>query len=53
LWRHFGEVLSLALSVDGKRLYSANVDNTIKVWDLEAELRDAGARGQPKKAPPP
>ena len=38
---HTDSVSSLALSVDGKRLFSGSVDATIKVWDLEAELRAA------------
>jgi WD40 repeat protein len=33
---HGGAVSSLALSSDGKRLFSGDADKTIKVWDLEA-----------------
>jgi WD40 repeat protein len=33
---HTKDVSSLALSGDGKRLFSGSGDNTIKVWDLEA-----------------
>jgi WD40 repeat protein len=33
---HTGRVLSLALSPDGKRLFSGSADHTIKVWDFDA-----------------
>jgi WD40 repeat protein len=44
LWRqrvqqlksHTNQGSSLALSIDGTRLYSGSDDNSIKVWDLEA-----------------
>ncbi len=45
---HTDRVSSLALSVDGKRLFSGSGDGTIKVWDVEAELAHA-AKQQPKK----
>ena len=32
---HTGGVKTLALSADGKRLFSGSSDDTIKVWDLE------------------
>jgi WD40 repeat protein len=35
---HSSMVLSLALSSDGKRLFSGGFDQTIKAWDLECEL---------------
>ena len=42
---HAGEVTSLALSSDGKRLFSGSSDNTIKVWDLEAGKEILTLRG--------
>src|SRR5262249_5486173 len=36
LYGHTGDVRSLALSGDGKRLVSGSSDKTIKVWDLQA-----------------
>ena len=42
---HGLEVLSLALSADGKRLFSGSGDNTIKVWDLEAGKETLTLRG--------
>jgi WD40 repeat protein len=33
---HENWVTSVALSGDGKRLFSGSLDQTIKVWDLEA-----------------
>ena len=38
---HTQGVSSLALSADGKRLFSGSYDNTINVWDVEAELAAA------------
>jgi hypothetical protein len=38
-------VSSLALSVDGKRLFSGSEDRTIKVWDLEAGKEILTLRG--------
>jgi WD40 repeat protein len=38
-------VVILALSADGKRLYSGSWDRTIKVWDLEAGKEALTLRG--------
>jgi len=38
---HTGPVSSLALSSDGKRLFSGIFDGTLKVWNLEAKLAAA------------
>ena len=38
---HTGPVSSLALSSDGKRLFSGSFDGTIKAWNLEVELAAA------------
>jgi tRNA A-37 threonylcarbamoyl transferase component Bud32/sugar lactone lactonase YvrE len=42
---HWDMVASLALSGDGKRLYSGGSDGTIKVWDLEAGKEARTLRG--------
>ena len=42
---HTAGVSSLALSVDGKRLFSGSEDSTIKVWDLEAGKEALTLRG--------
>ena len=42
---HTDSVSSLALSGDGKRLFSGSVDKTIKVWDLEAGKESLTLRG--------
>jgi WD40 repeat protein len=33
---HFSPVERVAVTVDGKRVFSASRDETLKVWDLEA-----------------
>jgi WD40 repeat protein len=42
---HTHWVTGLALSADGKRLYSASSDTTIKVWDLDAGKETLTLRG--------
>ena len=42
---HTSEVYCLALSADGKRLFSGSWDQTIKVWDLEAGKEIMTLRG--------
>ena len=42
---HTSAVTSLALSGDGKRLFSGSYDETIKVWDLEAGKEILTLRG--------
>ena len=42
---HTGAVSSLALSGDGKRLFSGSQDTTIKVWDLEINREAITLRG--------
>ena len=42
---HEDAVTSLALSADGKRLFSGSHDKTIKVWDLEAGKETLTLRG--------
>ncbi len=37
--------VSLALSGDGKRLFSGSADSTIKVWDLESGKETLTLRG--------
>jgi WD40 repeat protein len=40
-----GFVNSLALSADGKRLYSGGFDQTIRVWDVEAGIAVLSLQG--------
>ena len=42
---HTDKVTSLALSADGKRLFSGSYDNTIKVWDPEVGKETLTLRG--------
>jgi WD40 repeat protein len=35
LTEHFGEIVAIAFSPDGKTLATASTDNTIKLWNLE------------------
>jgi WD40 repeat protein len=37
---HTGEVLSLAFSLDGKRLATASADQTVRVWNVSSEQSD-------------
>jgi WD40 repeat protein len=47
---HTGEVLSLAVTPDGKRAISGGADRTLRLWDLDAgaELQAANLKYEPR-----